>query len=126
MYGIIHDAGMETPIVFPAATISTNPSQTAISQWSWWSSPALWGGIDTGDHRFRSWFLGVVDAWKNVCSGKIPYSPWERCHHVCVRFHEGGRAALPAPPDWAKAVGGGGRRPMELGIRNKCDEIMVA
>ena len=38
---------------------SMNPGQSAISQSSWGFS-TMRCGIDSGDHRFRTWLVGVV------------------------------------------------------------------
>ena len=44
---------------------SMNPGQSAISQSSWGFS-TMRCGIDSGDHRFRTRLVGVVDVWRDL------------------------------------------------------------
>ena len=58
MYGILYGPGRER---YPPRVRrnSTNPSQSAISQWGW-GFHTMRGGIDPGDHRFPSRLVGVL------------------------------------------------------------------
>ena len=55
-------------LILPGCRWLHKPSQSAISRWGWDFHTAP-GGIDPGDRRFRPWFIGVVDLWKDLRSG---------------------------------------------------------
>ena len=55
MYGRISDWGME-PYPHRVALALRTPG---------WGFHTVRGGIKPDDHRFRSWFVGVADVWKD-------------------------------------------------------------
>ena len=62
-------------------------------------SPHRGGRNSPGCHRFRSWFVGVADIWKDILLFFVVRSEWE-CYIVTVRpYSTSGTTALtPARP----------------------------
>ena len=60
VYGRISNPGKGS-YTLRMALDSTSASQSAISPLGW-GFHTVRGGIDPGDHRFRPWFVGVIDA----------------------------------------------------------------
>ena len=52
------------PYLVPGDAGPLNPSQSAISEWSW-GFHTVRGDVDPEDHRFRPRFVELVDIWKH-------------------------------------------------------------
>ena len=71
--GILSYPGAGRPRRWPEGQLSPragsmSPSQSATGRWGL-GFLTVWGGINPGDLRFRPRAIGVVEVWKDFCSG---------------------------------------------------------